>query len=742
MALGTPVAAAAAYNATAGGTTVSPAYPAGILATDIVLLFVGQKPNAANGGTVTTPTGWTLRDELTAAGGYGTTLAADSGNTNLRVYSWNTPVAGQTGNLAVTLAANDISWAFMVRVPKGSGNPLYGSADGQRTTAPTVNVAFGTALTNGASATAFQTGDVAIWAMCIPSDVTTPAQFSAQSITATGATFSAATELNEPDSGTGNDIGGYSAWASVTAGSSSTAPTVTVTAAGTVTNVRGPIVLLRLREDALPTITGTLSVTETGADSFTGAGDVLVQGNASFTDAGDDTFTASGSVTNSAVTGDLAAVESGSDAFAATGLVTNAPITGDLAATETDTDSFAAFGDVIVQGALSAIDAGADTLAGTGNVIVQGALSSVEAGSDTFSATGGVASTGALAATEAGADTLSATGGVLVQGALAATDEGADQFNGAGGSFISGALSAEEVGSDAFAADGSVTVQGDLSASDVDGDTLTGDGTVLVQGDLEATEQGSDAAELAGVVLVAGTLEAQETGFDSFEGIGAESTSGSADIVEDLQDLFAGQGAVLVTGTAAIVEVLQDTLQADGVIPAVGALSATEAESDTFAASGGKLASGDLSVVDAPDTASGSGQVIVTGYSVAYETGADVAASPAGYWEYFADPGYAVDDEVGRVLVQGVASILDLVSDSAQATGQIFVRGVASAVEQTADTMKGGIVLGFALSGRTQSRNEAQQSRPVNFESSREPVVSATRGDDPRSRPAKYSASR
>ena len=41
MALGTPVAAAAAYSASAG-TTVSPAYPTGILATDAVLLFVGM----------------------------------------------------------------------------------------------------------------------------------------------------------------------------------------------------------------------------------------------------------------------------------------------------------------------------------------------------------------------------------------------------------------------------------------------------------------------------------------------------------------------------------------------------------------------------------------------------------------------------------------------------------------------------------------------------------------------------
>jgi len=249
MALGTPVAAAAAYSIVSG-LNIAPAYPAGILATDVVLLFIGQKPTAANGGTVTTPTGWTLRDELLAAGGYGTNIGADVGNTNLRVYSWNTPVAGQTGNLTVTLSGNNVSWAFMVRVPTGGGAVSFGTADGQRTTTPTSPMTI--ALTDGATTTAFQSNDLAIWAMCIPTDVTTPTQFSAPSVTATGATFGTAVEINEPDSSTGNDIGGYSAYASVTAGSSTAAPSVTTTVGGVLTNVRGPVVLLRVREAAAP----------------------------------------------------------------------------------------------------------------------------------------------------------------------------------------------------------------------------------------------------------------------------------------------------------------------------------------------------------------------------------------------------------------------------------------------------------------------------------------------------------
>lgn len=330
MAFGTPVAGAAEYSAN-GGTTVAPAYPSGILATDAVLLFVGQKPTTANSGTVTTPTGWTLREEITAAGGYGSTLGGDTGNTNLRVYSWNTPVAGQTGTQSITLAVNDVSWAFIVRVPTSGGTLSYGSADGQRTTTPTSPMSI--ALTNGASATDFRTEDIAVWAMCIPTDVTTPSQFSAQSITATGATFATAVEINEPDSATGRDIGGYSAYALVSSGTSSTAPTVAVSLAGTLTNVRGGVALVRIREAVIRT--GSLAATETGSDTFTSSGKVIVKGSLSVSETGTDTLSATGSVL---VQGSLQATEVGLDTAAFTGVVISSSITGTMAANEEGLD--------------------------------------------------------------------------------------------------------------------------------------------------------------------------------------------------------------------------------------------------------------------------------------------------------------------------------------------------------------------------------------------------------------------
>lgn len=263
MAFGTPTDGGAAYS-TAGGTTVAPAYPAGVAANDILVLIVGQKPSTANGGTVTTPSGWTLRESLTGAGGYGTTLGADTGNTNLFFYTKDVVNGTETGNLTVTVGTNNVCWGLIIRVPGGGAtSKSFGSADAGRTTPPTSGAPFTTGLTNGASAPDLRSGDLAIWAMCIPTDVLNNG-FTAPTISSTGTTFGTAVKLEEPDSGTGNDIGGFVAYATATAGSSTAAPVVGATATGTITNVRGPLVLLRIR-DTTQQLTPSLY---TNANSF------------------------------------------------------------------------------------------------------------------------------------------------------------------------------------------------------------------------------------------------------------------------------------------------------------------------------------------------------------------------------------------------------------------------------------------------------------------------------------------
>lgn len=90
-----------AYSA-AAGASVAPAYPAGIVAGNGLLLLVGQKPSTANGGTCSTPAGWTPIGSITGAGGYGTGLAADTGNTNLFAF-----FREAAGTFTLTMPTND-----------------------------------------------------------------------------------------------------------------------------------------------------------------------------------------------------------------------------------------------------------------------------------------------------------------------------------------------------------------------------------------------------------------------------------------------------------------------------------------------------------------------------------------------------------------------------------------------------------------------------------------------------------
>lgn len=512
MALGTPVDGGAAYSAS-GGTSVAPSYPAGIGVGDCLVLIVGQKPGTANGGTVTTPSGWTLQGELTAAGGYGTTLGADTGNTNLRFYTKNTVTGSETGTLSVALGGNGVSWAVIVNVPTDGGTLSFAQAEGQQSTTPTSSLSV--TLSPNISA---QAGDKFVTAMCIPTDVTTPNQFTNAGVTITGLTETD-TELEEPDSTTGNDIGGFVGVSHVNSGTATGAPVFTATLAGTLTNVRGPVVTLRIRE-TLAARTGDLDATETGSDSFESTGDVKVQGS-------------------------LSATEAGNDTFAATGTVTDAGITGTLAATETGSDTFTSTAKLIVKGSLSATEVGSDTFAATGKLVVQGSLSVTETGSDSFAASGKVVVKGSLSATETGSDTFAASGVVFtpgVSGTLAAQETGADSFASSGTVFYAartGDLAATETGADALAASGKVTVQGSVSGQETGQDVFAATATApqVRSGSMSATETGADTVGLYvdsgyvnpgyvqqaiyGSVLVEGSLSASETGSDraSFLGV-------------------------------------------------------------------------------------------------------------------------------------------------------------------------------------------------------------------------------
>lgn len=535
MALGTPVSGVAAYSAQ-NGTSVAPSYPAGISAGDCLVLIVGQKPSTANGGTATTPSGWTLRDSITGAGGYGTTLGADTGNTNVFVYTKDTVTGSETGTQSVTIGTNNVSWAVIVRIPDSGGTLSYGATDGQDTTAGNVSVT--TAANPG-----FTTGDLALWAMCIPTDVTTPAQFSAHAITATGATFGTAGELAEPDSATGNDIGGFIAYASVTSGTSTAAPVITATAGGTNTNVRGGLVVLRVRE-TITTVNGTATVTGTSSTSNLGAIDERAAANTSTTGLQltsqfgtiDETGTATATTTGAQATSQAASISgagaavgtvAGSQSASSAGTVTATGTTAvNATATATGVSASSQAGSITAVGsALDAI-AGVEVTATAASISASGSISvDAEApiiSQQVTSAAGSVVAAGSASTlatgTEAGTSQSDLTGAGNANGSAAGTQATASaasiSANGAtvqnGTATVTGNETSGQAGSAGSSGTGS-TSSGGVEATAQAG-TVTANGVIFEIADGSASVTGAQATASAGTVTATSAVVIETLG--------------------------------------------------------------------------------------------------------------------------------------------------------------------------------------------------------------------------------------
>ena len=244
----------------------------------------------------------------------------------------------------------------------------------------------------------------------------------------------------------------------------------------------------------------------------------VVAGAFASTESGVDTASASGAVL---VQADLAATEAGTDtaAFNGSSIITTS---GDLAATEAGADTASMSGAVLVEGDFAATETGADTASFVGEgaaAIAAGDLAATETGVDAASVSGVVVVAGMLAGVEAGADTSGISGQVVVQGAAAATEVGNDiaLFNGSSIIITSGALDATETGSDTASVSGAVLVQALLDALEAGADTAALSGQIIISGSVAAPETGSDFANFLGegINLVQGTVAAVESGADA-----------------------------------------------------------------------------------------------------------------------------------------------------------------------------------------------------------------------------------
>jgi hypothetical protein len=227
--------AAGAPAVGAGGLTV--AIPAHAV-NDVIILIGAVKPDT---GSVTTPASWTAITNGEAAGGGGTT-GIDTGPTRIKAM-YLVDASGSLASVALSFVGNNVDWG---------GALVFRSATGAYDIAASTGIDTVGDATYGAAMAAdpgLAANDVVAWAGSIPTDVTTPAQFSSPTLTGTGLTASL-TEDAEPDTSAGNDMGGVYGHGSVSATLTSGVPTLSMTATGTLTNVIGPLVVVRIREQA------------------------------------------------------------------------------------------------------------------------------------------------------------------------------------------------------------------------------------------------------------------------------------------------------------------------------------------------------------------------------------------------------------------------------------------------------------------------------------------------------------
>jgi hypothetical protein len=228
-----------------------------------LVLTLWQKPATANGGTAVTPPGWVLAGENLAQGGYGATLGADTGNTNIRVYT-KTADGTETGTLTVTVGSNNVAVACIANYTTTS------TGWAATTTAYTsVDITPSGGLYTAQTGTIdLAGGDMLHYVLGMATDSVPGSWDSLLELTCPTAYIAPGTDRNSFGTSTGNDLGGYSGSAMVGNGASAGEVTLSRQTTASLTNIRGPVIVLRIRE-AVPVAPATMNTAR--AVELTGA---------------------------------------------------------------------------------------------------------------------------------------------------------------------------------------------------------------------------------------------------------------------------------------------------------------------------------------------------------------------------------------------------------------------------------------------------------------------------------------
>lgn len=337
---------------------------------------------------------------------------------------------------------------------------------------------------------------------------------------------------------------------------------------------------------------GVLNATETGQDTASIAGNVIVTGAMGAVEVGDDTFAGDGFVTSNGITGSMSAVEVGEDTLEASGQVVYGNTDTDTTYNTITNNVFAAITDVLyvrtgVGGNLffsgdfnfepiDLINGSYDVKAIWRYRTVGGAWTDV--GGEIFSVSaanivGGAISNVGEITVAASLLGLSANTNYEVQlyaRRLLNTPANTIQFTAstvnATVSSISpttfGVMAATETGDDVAAFSGKVLISGAMSVSETGQDTAAIAGFVGISGQLTATESGNDVASITGNVRISGQAAMVESGVDGFSASGyllSPSITGSMSAIEVGEDTFNATGIastssnLLKVGTSSVV---------------------------------------------------------------------------------------------------------------------------------------------------------------------------------------------
>lgn len=242
------ITAAATSAAVYGTTSCAPTVPTGVGMGDLLVMPVGAKPITANGNSWVAPSGWRIGFQRGNAGGYGTTLAADTGNTSVALFvrvadgseSDGDPVTVTPGG-----SGSDACWGLMRRFTKTKGVWDWAGTSGTDTSAGNLSITMD-------ADPGIVAGDYLTAAFCDPTNAQNGANLSAAAMTCTGVTLGTVTEVAEPCSSLGNNVAGLVLGAPVNAGNSAGNLLTATATAVTGTNVKGPMALLRIRENVAP----------------------------------------------------------------------------------------------------------------------------------------------------------------------------------------------------------------------------------------------------------------------------------------------------------------------------------------------------------------------------------------------------------------------------------------------------------------------------------------------------------